>query len=326
MPNPVVTGKPPHHSRLPNVSVAKRVGFCAAHWYYRPDWSDQQNQQTFYACANRHGHGHNYTLWVRIAGECQPNTGMVVNLNQIKHWLQTAVVEPLDHKNLNTQVPYFADRIPTLEHLACYIAQQLQPHIPPDLQLTGFTLTENETLWVDALLNPTTTEITSSSLKPPQQDDAQPMLFLTRRYDFSAAHRLYNPQFTDDQNEAVFGLCNNPNGHGHNYDVELTLTGQPDPDTGMLIDIVALDTLVKQYVIDHVDHKHLNMDVPMFAGINPTAENIAVVFWHVLAPLFSQQQNYKATLHRVRIIESRNNLADYYGPSISITNTLPHLS
>jgi 6-pyruvoyltetrahydropterin/6-carboxytetrahydropterin synthase len=283
----------------PVVVVTKRVTFCAAHWYYRPDWSPERNNATFYACANRHAHGHNYELELAVAGPCQPDTGMVVNLNEVKQWLHTHVVQPLDHKNLNMQVPFFADHIPTLENLVGYIWQQLTPVVADHAGLTlhSLRLVENETLYVTALDANTMTAPTA------------PALMLSRRYDFSAAHRLYNPAFTDAQNEQVFGLCNNPNGHGHNYDVEITLTGQPDLDTGMLVDIVQLDDLVKREIISQVDHKHLNLDVPFFAGINPTAENIAVVFWHRLAPHFTQGP----LLHRVRIIESRNNYADYYG-------------
>jgi 6-pyruvoyltetrahydropterin/6-carboxytetrahydropterin synthase len=280
----------------PVVHVLKRVTFCAAHWYYRPDWSPERNEATFYACANRHGHGHNYELLVSLAGALQADTGMVVNLTDVKQWLHQHVVQVLDHKNLNTQIDYFTDRIPTLENLGGFIWRQLQPVVQahPGLTLTGLRLVENETLSLTCEL---------------PEVHTLPTLYLTRRYDFAAAHRLYNPGFTDAQNQQVFGLCNNPNGHGHNYDVEITLTGEPDPQTGMLVDIVWLDDLIKREVIDHVDHKHLNMDVPFFTGINPTAENIAVVFWQIIQPLLSGSTQ----LHRVRIIESRNNYADYYG-------------
>ena len=281
---------------LPTVHVTKRVTFSAAHWYYRPEWSPEQNEATFYACANQQGHGHNYELTVALAGQVQPDTGMVVNLTEVKQWLHQHVVQVLDHKNLNTQIAYFNDRIPTLENLGQFIWQQLLPVVQAKvgLTLTHLKLVENETLYLTCEL---------------PEANAMPTLFLTRRYDFAAAHRLFNPVFTDAQNEQVFGLCNNPNGHGHNYDLEITLTGQPDPQTGMLVDIEWLDGLVKREIITHVDHKHLNLDVPFFEGINPTAENIAVVFWQRLQPLLTQS----AQLHRIRIIESRNNFADYYG-------------
>jgi 6-pyruvoyltetrahydropterin/6-carboxytetrahydropterin synthase len=135
------------------------------------------------------------------------------------------------------------------------------------------------------------------------------MLFLTRRYYFSASHRLYNPAFTEAQNWEVFGLCNNPNGHGHNYELEVTVSGQRDAKTGMLVDIVKLDDIIKTRLIDKVDHKHFNLDVDFMDAIIPTAENIVVSFWeqlemHIPAP---------ARLFKLRLVESRNNAAEYHG-------------
>jgi 6-pyruvoyltetrahydropterin/6-carboxytetrahydropterin synthase len=283
---------------LPVLRVVKRIGFCAAHWYRRAEWTDAQNEAAFYACANPHGHGHNYVLEVGIAGPCQPDTGMVVNLTAVKQWLQQYVVNQLDHKNLNMQIPHFATTIPTLENLLAYLWQVLLPVVEGNegLSLTHLKLIENETLYATCT---------------PKPESPAMMTHLTRRYDFAAAHRLFNPTFSNEQNDAIFGLCNNPNGHGHNYDVWLTLSGTPDPQTGMLADIVWLDNLVKAHIIDHVDHKHLNLDVPFLSNINPTAENLAWAFWQQLAPHFSQPAGPQ--LHRVRIVESRNNYADYFG-------------
>lgn len=135
------------------------------------------------------------------------------------------------------------------------------------------------------------------------------MMYLKRRYYFAAAHRLFNPHFSDEQNWAIFDKCNNPNGHGHNYEVEVILQGQPDRDTGMLMDIYQLDKIVEREIINKVDHKHLNIDVPMLEGINPTAENLAIVFYDLLKPLIAPP----ASLYGLRLIESRNNTAEYYG-------------
>jgi 6-pyruvoyltetrahydropterin/6-carboxytetrahydropterin synthase len=133
------------------------------------------------------------------------------------------------------------------------------------------------------------------------------MLLLTRSYSFAAAHRLYNPTFSDEKNQTLFGLCNNPNGHGHNYEFEVTLKGEPHPDTGMIVDIVWLDALVEARLLTHVDHKHLNLDVPFFTGLIPSAENIAIVFWQQLAPELGE------LLYRIRVIESKNNMTEYTG-------------
>jgi 6-pyruvoyltetrahydropterin/6-carboxytetrahydropterin synthase len=136
-----------------------------------------------------------------------------------------------------------------------------------------------------------------------------PMFILKRRYHFSAAHRLSNPAFSDEKNWAVFDKCNNPNGHGHNYELEVMVAGSPYPDTGMLMDLAVLDALVETHIVKLVDHKHLNLDVAMFEGINPTAENIAIVFYRQLQPFILAP----ASLHGVRLVESKNNAAEYYG-------------
>lgn len=134
------------------------------------------------------------------------------------------------------------------------------------------------------------------------------MLYLVRSYHFSAAHRLVNPGFNEEKNWAIYNKCTNPHGHGHNYELELIISGQPDPVTGMLVDLAQLDAAVNHHLIDEVDHKHLNHDVPFLEGVNPTAENLAVVFYNRLAPLIPAP----AKLYGLRMIESRNNRVDYF--------------
>jgi 6-pyruvoyltetrahydropterin/6-carboxytetrahydropterin synthase len=142
--------------------------------------------------------------------------------------------------------------------------------------------------------------------------DSQQLMTLTRHYDFSASHRLYNPSFSDARNWEVFRECNNPNGHGHNYEIEVTVAGPPEPKTGMVVDIVQLDAIVNRTLIKPCDHKHLNLDVAMFDGVIPTAENIAVVFWQRLVGEIPEP----ARLYRIRVIESKNNAAEYYGETV----------
>src|SRR5512145_1545727 len=110
------------------------------------------------------------------------------------------------------------------------------------------------------------------------------MVYITRKSHFSAAHRLYNPAWSDRKNNEVFGKCNNPNGHGHNYEVEVTVGGAPPSDTGMVMDLKKLADLVDQELIEKVDHKNLNVDVDFLRGMIPTAENIAIAFWRILEP------------------------------------------
>jgi 6-pyruvoyltetrahydropterin/6-carboxytetrahydropterin synthase len=134
------------------------------------------------------------------------------------------------------------------------------------------------------------------------------MVYVTRKAHFSAAHRLFNPEFTDEQNEAIFDKCNNLHGHGHNYSIEVTVAGNPDPKTGYVIDLKKLSELIEEVILSKVDHKHLNFDVPELNGIIPTAENIALVFWMLLQPRITEGKLYK-----IRVAESENNFAEYFG-------------
>jgi 6-pyruvoyltetrahydropterin/6-carboxytetrahydropterin synthase len=134
------------------------------------------------------------------------------------------------------------------------------------------------------------------------------MVFVTRKAHFSAAHRLFNPKFTDEQNEAVFDKCNNPRGHGHNYTIEVTVAGEPDPETGYVIDLKKLADVIDEQILTKFDHKHLNYDVPELEGIIPTAENIALVSWSLIEPHIKNGK-----LYNVRIAESDNNFAEYHG-------------
>src|SRR5947207_15098213 len=108
------------------------------------------------------------------------------------------------------------------------------------------------------------------------------MVYVTRKAHFSAAHRLFNPTFSDEKNDAIFDKCNNPMGHGHNYTIEVTVGGIPDPETGYVIDLKQLAQLMEERIVSKVDHKHLNYDVPELSGVIPTAENLAIVFWSLI--------------------------------------------
>jgi 6-pyruvoyltetrahydropterin/6-carboxytetrahydropterin synthase len=135
-----------------------------------------------------------------------------------------------------------------------------------------------------------------------------PTCAVTRRAHFNAAHRLHNAARDDAWNRAVFGVCNNPNFHGHNYEIEVTVEGEIDPETGYVLDIALLKNLVEERLIRHLDHKNLNLDVPWFRDLIPTAENIARVCWEVLAPSIPAGR-----LKRVRLWETPRNYVDYQG-------------
>ncbi|QQS31128.1 MAG: 6-carboxytetrahydropterin synthase [Sphingobacteriales bacterium] len=125
---------------------------------------------------------------------------------------------------------------------------------------------------------------------------------------FNAAHRLHNPEWTDEQNKQVFGLCNNPNYHGHNYEVEVKVTGLIDPKTGFVMDIKVLKDLIEEEVIEPFDHKNLNLDTPEFAALNPTAENIVVVIWQKLRLRIRPEFELS-----VRLYETPRNFVEYSG-------------
>lgn len=133
------------------------------------------------------------------------------------------------------------------------------------------------------------------------------MMYLTRRETFSAAHRLFNPAWDDEQNARVFGKDANPHGHGHTYTLEVTVRGEIDPETGMVMDLRDLRDLIRRALIDKVDHANLNVDVDFLRGVMPSAENIAAAFWRELAPLLAGR------LYRLRLWESENNSVEFYG-------------
>ena len=134
------------------------------------------------------------------------------------------------------------------------------------------------------------------------------LVYLTRRMHFSASHRLHSDLLSDQENESVYGLCNNPLGHGHNYELEITIRGKPDPVTGMVIDLKELKDIVQKHIIDKVDHKHLNFDVDFMSGIVPTAENIVVAFWNQLRDHLPNGE-----LHELVLYETPRNIASYKG-------------
>ncbi|HTY11622.1 MAG TPA: 6-carboxytetrahydropterin synthase [Bacteroidota bacterium] len=134
------------------------------------------------------------------------------------------------------------------------------------------------------------------------------MIYVTRRAHFSASHRLFNPSFTEERNIAVYDKCANANGHGHNYELEITVAGEPDPQTGYVIDLKELKKIIEVQFVSKVDHKHLNFDVDFLTGIVPTAENIAAACWSQIAPHIKHGR-----LYSVKLFETQNNFVEYKG-------------
>ncbi|MCS5489778.1 6-pyruvoyl trahydropterin synthase family protein [Algoriphagus limi] len=129
-----------------------------------------------------------------------------------------------------------------------------------------------------------------------------------RKEHFNAAHRLHNPNWSDEKNQAVFGKCNNPNFHGHNYDLHVMLRGEIDPETGYVYDMKLLSDLIKEHVLNRFDHKNLNLDTDEFKNLNPTAENIAVVIWNILREKIDRKYDLS-----IRLYETERNFVEYDG-------------
>jgi 6-pyruvoyltetrahydropterin/6-carboxytetrahydropterin synthase len=136
------------------------------------------------------------------------------------------------------------------------------------------------------------------------------MIYLSRREQFNAAHRLAVPGWSEEQNQAVFGECASPNYHGHNFILYVTICGEPDPETGMLMNIKTLSRLIKEEVVHKVDHGNLNVDVPFMEGLTPTTENLAKQIWQQLSPHLNGTQ---AKLYSIRLYETENHFVDYFG-------------
>lgn len=136
------------------------------------------------------------------------------------------------------------------------------------------------------------------------------MIYLTRRESFNAAHRLFKPELSDDENMKIFGKCSNPNWHGHNYTLYVTVKGNINSQTGLLINLKDLSTVIKSCIIDKVDHKNLNLEVDFMRGVITSTENIAIKIWDELD---SEIKKINAELHSIKVVETENNFVEYFG-------------
>jgi 6-pyruvoyltetrahydropterin/6-carboxytetrahydropterin synthase len=195
--------------------------------------------------------------------------------------------------------PAFREQLPTTENLAVYLWRDLREGLNAPIE--EVSVHESETL--------------ASAYAGEQATDSEgvsrPVVTMTRLYIFSAAHRLYNPQLSDEDNRAIYGKCANPYGHGHDYRLEITVRGVPDPITGMVMNLTELDTLVQAEVLRHLDHKHLNEETPPFDHIPPTSENLVAFIVEQLTPHL--QGN--ARLHRVRLWETPRSYFEWQAES-----------
>jgi 6-pyruvoyltetrahydropterin/6-carboxytetrahydropterin synthase len=134
------------------------------------------------------------------------------------------------------------------------------------------------------------------------------MIYLTRREHFNAAHRLYNPKWSDEKNAEVFGKCANKNFHGHNFEIFVTVKGLPNPDTGFIMNAHTLSKIIKREVCDRLDHKNMSVDIPELQNILPSTENVIKLIWQWLAPHITECE-----LHSIKLVETENIYVEYFG-------------
>ncbi len=134
-------------------------------------------------------------------------------------------------------------------------------------------------------------------------------VYITRQVHFNAAHRLHNPSKSQKWNVEQYGLCTNPHWHGHNYVLEVTVRGEPDPETGYILDLSELKDVLQKAILDKCDHRNLNDDVPFLRGLIPSTENLVIAFWQQIEPLLPAGK-----LHCVKLFETPRNFAEYRGP------------
>ncbi|HEY9812877.1 MAG TPA: 6-carboxytetrahydropterin synthase [Candidatus Sericytochromatia bacterium] len=265
--------------------INRRAQFSASHRYWLPELSEAENIQQFGLCTQTHGHGHNYVVYISLEGEID-EYGMVQNLSDVKQVIKQQVTSQLDYSFLNEVWSEFQETLPTTENIAKVIWQRLAPHLP----LVKIQLFEHPELWADYLGN-----------------DMEAYLSIGTH--FSAAHRLALPTLSYEENCQIYGKCARPNGHGHNYHLEVTVKGEVDSRTGMIVDLVALQKVVEDHVVEPFDHTFLNKDIPYFAEVVPTAENIAI---HIGQLLDQPVRQLGAELYKVKLIESPNNSCEVY--------------
>lgn len=135
-------------------------------------------------------------------------------------------------------------------------------------------------------------------------------VYITRRETFNAAHKLWRPDWSEEKNWEVFGKCSNHNWHGHNFQLFVTVKGVPHPDTGFIINLKTLSVIIRERVIEALDHKNLNLDVPFLEGIMASTENLAIAIWDLIE---DEIKEHGGELAKIKIIETENNFVDYYG-------------
>ena len=265
--------------------INRRAKFSASHRYWLPELNEAENQRLFGAGSKFPGHGHNYVLYVSLEGELD-QYGMVENLSTVKKVIKKEVTSQLDYGYLNDAWSEFSETLPTTENIARVIWQKLAPH----LSLVDIQLYESPELWANYRGN--------------NMEAA-----LTIKTHFSAAHRLAKLELSLEENTEIYGKCARVNGHGHNYHLEISVVGEIDSRTGMIVDLGELQKVVDELVVEPMDHTFLNKDIPYFAEVVPTAENIAL---YIAQTLTAPIEKLGVELDKVKLIESPNNSCEIF--------------
>ncbi len=280
-----------------NVLLTRRFRFSASHRYWVPAWSEEKNLQVFGPTTR--DHGHNYTVFVTLSGPVDPVTGMVVNLSDVRRWVDP-IIEELDHRRLDRDIPFFRDHLPTTENIARYLWDRIASLLPEGLQLAGVRVVEGEDLMASVGVAPFMDSARFSFERPLQPG----VMMLGRRYRFSASHAMRVKEWDEEKNLQVYGKCSRPGGHGHDYILEVYIAGEVDPETGQLEDVRNLDQAV-QRVLETVDHRRLDQDVPYFRDRVASSENLLLFFYGELSKTLSH-------LAGLRLWETENNVVELW--------------
>jgi len=254
------------------------------------DDSDTPQSNTFAAWPAMRGLGRYYEMQVCCRGQADPQTGYFINIKHIDQAARQGAI-PLLHRAIASDAGGVA-----MGALLGSMLDALQPLLDHTVVSVQLNLTPTYNLTVEA-------------------HDMDHVL-IRQRYEFSAAHRLHTPSLSDEQNREVFGKCNNPAGHGHNYELEIALRTAIDPH-GHTPAAEHIDAIVDEHAIEHLDHKHLNHDVPQFAKLNPSVENIAQVIWQMLDGRFDSLAPAGGTLEEIRVWETGKTVCAYRGPAVT---------
>ncbi len=251
--------------------------------------AESPRDNTFAAWPPMRGLGRYYELDVTCRGEADPQTGYFINIKLIDQAVHEHALPCINNALVNTQ--------PSAALPIGKLMRQMLAGLQPALR--------GSVICIELGLTPTYT----IALRSHDMDH----VLIRQRYEFSAAHRLHVPELSDQENRDIFGKCNNPAGHGHNYQLQAVVRLPIDPQ-GQTADVQTIDALINRHAIEHLDHKHLNTDVPQFASLNPSVENIVKVIWDMLADRFDEL-GPNAALDELSIWETSKTVCTYRGPA-----------